>query len=71
MSTGHTASSTPPIDDPRFTMGLLVDIREVLRKHGYSESTDASAHGDVLVDLRNLALHFEGYRTDEEQANAR
>jgi hypothetical protein len=41
-----------PDDDPRFTTGLLHDVRNVLAAHGYPPITS----GPDLVEL-NLALY--------------
>lgn len=48
-------------EDPRFSAGLLVDIRELLRKHGFVPSPDpAFSYARVLSDLLVLVRHFEG-----------
>lgn len=49
-----------PNSDPRFTTGLLIDVRAALMKHGYNPSADPKSHADVLVDLLQLTRHFEG-----------
>ena len=41
-------------DDPRFNMGLLIDVCEVLEKHGYQKPT----HGLDLVDLQSALFGF-------------
>jgi hypothetical protein len=43
-----------PEDDARFTFGLMVDVAEVLVRHGYPPVT---AGGD-LVDLQQALYHF-------------
>jgi hypothetical protein len=42
-----------PEDDPRFTFGLMVDVRDVLEKHGYPAAT-----GDDLVELQQALFGF-------------
>jgi len=46
-------------DDPRFTTGLLIDVRKVLAEHGYVGTND---HADVLVALLHLVRAFEGVK---------
>ena len=43
-----------PEDDPRFTAGLLSDMRDVLRKHGYPEI----ATGRDALDLQMALWRF-------------
>lgn len=43
-----------PDDDPRFTMGLLIDVCDVLTKHGYVRPS----HGLDLVDLQSALFEF-------------
>lgn len=45
--------------DPRFTTGLLSDVCEVLKKHGYQPASD-KVYADMLVDLFRLVRRFEG-----------
>lgn len=61
MSASSTEGSLP--DDPRFNMGLLLDVFEVLEKHGYVRPTDnPGALADSLIDVRTLVQSFEGRR---------
>lgn len=43
-----------PDDDSRFSVGLILDVRAVLTKHGYPESSDS---GD-LVALQQALFGF-------------
>ncbi|GAA1028753.1 hypothetical protein GCM10009557_14940 [Virgisporangium ochraceum] len=43
-----------PDDDPKFTYGLLFDVRQVLIDHGYP----APEHGRDLVNLQLAILDF-------------
>jgi hypothetical protein len=43
-----------PDDDPRFTYGLLFDVRQVLIDHGYPKP----AHARDLVDLQMAIFGF-------------
>lgn len=47
-----------PTNDPRFTFGLLVDVREVLRQHGYPAEDMTGA------DLTNLQQALFGFLYD-------
>lgn len=59
MNTSLTSGSLP--DDHRFTMGLLMDVFEVLEKHGYVRPVDnPKAMADSLCDVRALVQSFEG-----------
>lgn len=49
--TDRTYPLPRPDDDPRFTFGLMLDVRQVLTDHGYPTID----HGRDLVDLQ-LAL---------------
>jgi hypothetical protein len=42
-----------PDDDPRFTLGLAVELRDVLTKHGYPEMTG--------IDIVNLQQALYGF----------
>ena len=42
-----------PDDDPRFTLGLATDLRDVLTKHGYPDMT-----GMDLVNLQQALFSF-------------
>lgn len=42
-----------PEDDPRFTLGLSLDVAEVLQRHGYP-----ILQGLDVVDLRQALLRF-------------
>lgn len=43
-----------PDDDPRFTLGLILDVRSVLTKHGYP----APESGADLVRLQQAMFGF-------------
>lgn len=43
-----------PDDDPRFTLGLALDVAEVLHQHGYPQIT---AGGDLL-ELQQALFGF-------------
>lgn len=58
MTSSHTES------DPRFSLGLIADVRDVLKKHGYGESTDDAVYGRFLADLLQLVRGFE-HRPDD------
>lgn len=45
---------TPEGDDPRFTLGLAVDVAQVLQRHGYPPVE----HGADLVELQALLYRF-------------
>lgn len=51
-------------DDPRFTAGLIFDVHEVLKAHGYrlpeGERERARAIGATLPALLTLVEAFEG-----------
>jgi len=51
-------TTTP--NDKRFTAGLMFDVVEVLKRHGYKKHPDARANADVLVSLLALVDAFEG-----------
>ena len=40
-------------NDPRFTFGLVIDVAEVLARHGYQRP-----HGRELVELRQSLYRF-------------
>lgn len=44
-----------PENDPRFTIGLLLDVRDVLARHGYP--MDRATSWDV-VELRQALFRF-------------
>ncbi len=44
-----------PDDDPRFTFGLLVDVRDVLAAHGYPAE---QATGGDLAALQQALFRF-------------
>jgi len=44
----------------RFTMGLVADVRAVLKSHGYLASPEAASHAEVLVALLALVRAYEG-----------
>jgi hypothetical protein len=41
-------------DDARFTFGLILDVRDVLTRHGYPPATS----GDDLVQLQQALFRF-------------
>ena len=43
----------PDEEDPRFTFGLILDVAEVLKRHGYDP-----LHGTDLVDLQQALYGF-------------
>jgi len=43
-----------PPDDPRFNMGLLIDVTKVLAAHGYPPVS----HGLDLVELQQALFNF-------------
>jgi hypothetical protein len=43
-----------PDDDPRFTLGLAIDVAQVLQQHGYPEITN----GLDFVDLQQALYRF-------------
>lgn len=43
-----------PHDDPRFTLGLALDVAKVLHEHGYPQITS----GLDLVDLQQALFRF-------------
>ena len=54
------AKKDPTLYDPRFNIGLLADVMELLRKHGYVQEPGNTSTARVLVELRSLVLEFEG-----------
>jgi hypothetical protein len=50
--------------DPRFTDGLLLEVFEVLERHGYTPPPEGverhKAYGSCLVRLLELVRAFEG-----------
>lgn len=50
----------PPADDPRFTLGLTLDVARVLTQHGYPEIKD----GPAFLDLQQALFRFL-YREEE------
>ncbi|QGK72450.1 hypothetical protein GIY23_20640 [Allosaccharopolyspora coralli] len=46
-------------DDPRFTLGLVLDVAEVLERHGYPAFRGPCAVGTAdLVDLQQTLFAF-------------
>ncbi len=43
-----------PEHDPRFTIGLIIDVRDVLTEHGYPHITS----GDDFVELQQALFRF-------------
>lgn len=41
-------------DDPRFTFGLMIDVADVLERHGYPRPTT----GPDLVELQQALFRF-------------
>lgn len=70
MSTTSTPDpGTKQPADPRFNLGLIYDITQVLEKHGYrppaagpdgDESAKNRAHGLLLANLSRMVREFEG-----------
>jgi hypothetical protein len=59
----HTRVTTPPSEDkndPRFTMGLYLDVIRVLEKHGYVRAPGNAPGAGVLVELLHMVREFEG-----------
>lgn len=61
MSEQNTGRSEPaypilprPEDDPRFALGLIVDVAALLERHGYPPVT----HWSDSVDLKMALFHF-------------
>ncbi|MGW2862535.1 hypothetical protein [Streptomyces sp. NPDC001205] len=53
--------------DPRFTLGLVLDVRAALEAHGYPEIS----HGLDLLDLRQALFRFlHTNPTNERRAGA-
>lgn len=57
---GHTRVRRYPVahtdTDPRFTLGLILDVAEVLDQHGYPPLTGSNAAD--LVELRQALFAF-------------
>jgi hypothetical protein len=49
-----TSPERPPDSDPRFTLGLVLDVARVLEQHGYPPI----AKGRELVDLQVALFRF-------------
>lgn len=49
----------PDKDDPRFTIGLLYDLGEVLKRHGYTSDTTAEGASAYMLAALELARAFE------------
>jgi hypothetical protein len=74
MST--TEKPAPAVEsptDPRFNMGLIYDINQVLERHGYrrpepgpggDESPKNRAYGSLLSNLYRLVREYEGIGRD-------
>ena len=55
MSADERAYPLPrTVDDPRFTFGLVLDVAEVLTRHGYPQP----ATGVDLVDLQQALYRY-------------
>ena len=67
MTAGRFPVAVPAgVTDARFTLGLSLDIANVLAKHGYPDMTSTyDGQGLDLVDLQ-LALFRFLYTTTEE-----
>lgn len=73
MTTTSKPGPLAPPTDPRFNLGLVYDITQVLERHGYrapaagpdgDESAKNRAHGLLLANLSRMVREFEGI-TDE------
>lgn len=53
MTARHYPIRPQPDDDPRFTTGLVIDVAEVLERHGYPPVEDVD-----FVDLRQALFRF-------------
>jgi hypothetical protein len=58
------AESGRPDHDPRFTMGLVFEAFELLKRHGFTQPADTQAANLAtalaLVELLHLVEAFEG-----------
>lgn len=45
--------------DPRFTIGLLADVLDVIKRHGYPESATAADHSTLSMGLWRM-LYRDG-----------
>ena len=50
---GHSYPLPRPADDPRFTVGLWIDVVKVLTEHGYPPLT-----GPDVVELQQALFQF-------------
>lgn len=67
MNTSAKPEASTDASDPRFTMGLVIDVMAVLEKHGYVKppgKAGITANADVLAGLLRLVREFEG-RADQ------
>jgi hypothetical protein len=60
---------TEPADDPRMTWGLIIDVLDVLERHGYHKSDDRHT-GAVVGYLLPLAQPYAGERDELNPAKA-
>lgn len=69
MSTIKPDPLADPPTDPRFNLGLVYDVTQVLEQHGYrapepgpdgDESAKNRAYGSLLSNLYRLVREFEG-----------
>jgi hypothetical protein len=56
-------------DDPRMTWGLIIDVLDVLERHGYHKSDDRHT-GAVVGYVRPLAELYSGERDVLDGAKA-
>ena len=54
MSGERTYPLARPADDPRFNLGLLVDVARVLAEHGYPQISE----GRDIVELQQALFGF-------------
>ena len=60
LATLEVRWTSDPNDDPRFTMGLYLEVIAVLEKHGFVRAPDPAAHAGSLVELLHMVREFEG-----------
>lgn len=55
----ESTNNTPPARDERFTWGFIIEVLDVLEKHGYRKASDA-AGGRAVGILGDLVEAYEG-----------
>lgn len=55
----ESTNTTPPAGDDRFTWSLVIDVFDVLERHGYRKASDA-AGGRATGVLMDLIEAYEG-----------